>query len=856
MTHVRQARSRARVFRALKRLSVAEARKRPGRVVVTLGTIAMGAGALTAALTLGASVQTAVDDGIKVEFANVDVLQRSDQSSGEDSAGAANTPSSGIAPSYIKKIEELDGVETVGTIARATAVAQVGDITRGISLESLNTAPSFVWQGWDSGRPPTTESEIGLTQGTLDQLHVQLGDVVAIGNPVAGRGLYRVVGVVDARGSIEREGAAYGVVTDQVAEALAGIEDPNTVMVKAAPGASVPLIVDGVNRVAPVGLPQTTSEILSARKDIQLGQIKAMSTVVAALAGVSSLVAAITSATTTGASLSSRRRTWALARCVGAGRRHIAGLVAAEGIILGLVGSLVGVLGGLGIARAALPAVGLVPSLPQIRGESFSVPGYAIALPVVVALALALLGAILPAVLAARIPPSAALKATSTPAAPTGSARVVGSLAAFAAGGMLAFWAAGSERHALLGVGVAVLIASAGSLLTPTLVSLAKFGAARSGSVAVRLGFMDVVRRPRAASIEAIAIFLAVGMISLSWVALASVQEATSARLNAANTPDLTVGASAGPGVVANDSVKKFRGIEGVGTVTPIAFGKGIDIKGVGQDGKVDLSIGTATGDPETLGATLPRGFPIEDVRDDTVYIEDTAFPPFFEKSKLTVVGPNGRIQNMMLEYVEGLGVPTLVSPNVMARVSKETDQRVIWIGLKPGADRARIVDQVTGVAVLDNQQPVSGPVVLDIRVASGISTAQAAAVAILAIAVLVAVVGAAATAALSISERTREHATLRALGLNRDGLSRLLATRVLFIGLTAASLGVVVGGVLGGVAGRIVLDALMLDPRVAIPVLPVAIVVAASVLAVRIAALIPMERASYVPPSRALAQG
>jgi putative ABC transport system permease protein len=854
MTGRRETRRSARPFAALKRLSVAEARKRPGRVLVTLGTVALGAAALTSALTLGASVQTAADDAIKVEFTGVDVLQRSDQSAGEDSAGAAATGSDGIAARELKRIRAIDGVQEMGTMVRATAVAQAGDVARGISLESMNSDPSFVWQGWTDGRPPESESEVALSQYTLDELSIGLGDMVAIGHPGVGTAQYKVVGVVDTRGSLERLGSMYGIVTADVAEHLAGITGPNTVVVDVDEGTDVDVVVDDINRVAPIGLPQTIDDILSARRAVQLGQINAMSAVVAALASVSCLVAAITSATTTGASLASRRRTWALARCVGASRRHIGGLVAAEALVLGLLGSTIGVLFGLGLARLSLPLVGLVPGLPELQADAFTVTGTAVLLPVVMSVVLALAGAIVPMVLAARIPPSAALKATSSSVVTPSRWRTVAAAALLLAGAALGFEAAGVSGKRVL-IGTVLVLVGAGLLLTPLLVGVARGCAKRSKSVAVRLGFLDVVRRPRAAAVEAIAVFLAVGMIALSWVAIGSVQEATSERLSQSPQPDLTVGAVVGPPSISNKTLRGIQQVDGVAAAVPVPFVSQADIKGRGQDGDVSLSIGTAGGDASSLSAALPEGLPMDVVRDDTVYIEETAFPPFFAKSKVTLVGPDGRVRDLKVQYVKDLGLPTLVSPAVVAKVSTSTERRLVWVALKPGVDRAQVVDEIAGIAVLGGQLPVTGPVVLDVRVASGLSTARAAAVAILAVAVLVAVIGAAATAALSIRERSREHATLRALGLDRDGLARLLATRVLFVSSLAALLGVVVGGALGVVASRMVLAKLELDPRVAVPVAAIAVVVLVTVLAVRVAALIPMERASYVPPSRALAQ-
>jgi len=270
----------------------------------------------------------------------------------------------------------------------------------------------------------------------------------------------------------------------------------------------------------------------------------------------------------------------------------------------------------------------------------------------------------------------------------------------------------------------------------------------------------------------------------------------------------------------------------------------------------VTLSVGTSAAEADALASVLPNGFPLAPVRDDTVYLPASAYPPFFPDSRVRLTGPDGRVRNLAVEYIDGLQVPSLVSPATLNKVSKAADIRLDWIAFESGIDRAKTVDEIAGIAILDNQQPVAGPAILDIRAAGAISTAQAAALAILTIAILVAVVGAAATAALSITERAREHATLRALGLPRSGLGKLLATRVLFIGALAALLGTVVGSVLGVVVARLLVATLGLDPVIAWPLVPVAIVALATVLAVRAAALLPMERASYIPPSRALAQG
>jgi putative ABC transport system permease protein len=856
MTRAAENRSSRRSVRALRGLALAEAKRRPARVLVTIGTIAMGSGALTSALILGASVQKAVDDGIKVELANVDIVQQTDQSNDEQSASGGGSDPVAATPADLRNIRGLEGVKTVGTLVRTSAVAQTGSTSRGIRLESLNSSRDFQWQRWSQGRAPAGPGEIGLSQYTLDALRISDGDFVAVGHPGVGTKQYRVVGVVDTRGSAALQGSAYGIVDDAVAQAIAGIDGPNTIELSVKSGVDPAVVLDGVNRVAPIGLPQLVGDIVSARRAVQLGQINAMSAVVAALAGVSCLVAAVTSATTTGASLATRRRTWALIRCVGAGKRHVAGLVAAEALILGSLGAAVGTLAGTAVARLALPLVGLVPSLPHLRGSAFTVRPSAVVLPMVVSVLLALLGAIGPAVLAARIPPSAALKAGASPAPGRSRRRTVVGLVGVIGGSVVAVVAAGKGLSPLAAAGALGLLLGVGIVLSPMLTWTSRLAARRTSSAAVRLGFLDVVRRPRAATIEAVAVLLAVGMISLSWVALSSVQAATSARLTASPLPDLTVGAVLGSSPVSDVTVSRLRSLKSVSAVVPIRLGDSVDIKGRGPDGAVTLSVGTAAGKAEALSSALPDGFPVAKIRDDTVYMQASAFPPFFKNSRVTLNGPAGHVAGLKISYIADLPLPSVVSPATLARVSKTTAQRLVWVSLKAGVDRAAVIDQVVGLALLDGQVPVGGPAVLDTRVAAGLATARAAAVAILAISVLVAVIGAAATAALSITERTREHATLRALGLERPALGRLLAVRVLFVSAMATLIGITVGAVLGVVAARLIVNGLKLSPKTALPLLPVFAVAAVTVLAVRVAALVPMERASLIPPSRAMAEG
>lgn len=843
------------IARTLASVTYSGVRRSPARVVIAVLTIALGAAALASAFVLGASMKTAITNGLTIQYAGVDVVNNAGVATGQDSVSTGDAGIQGFSAKDQKAIGKLPAVAAYGTSFSTVAVAQVGELTRGVTLDSLNTHEAFRWQGWSAGRAPSGSNEIGLTDFTLKQLHIRLGDAVAITQPGLGRFRLEVVGVVDTHGSLQYQSKMYGIVSESVAQYLSGLTDPNTLLIDAEAGAYIPALINEINAVAPRGLPQSASDILSANESLALQQIDAMSAVVTGLAGVSSLVAAVTAMTTAGASLAARRRSWALLRCVGAGRRYVAAMVAGEAIVVGLIGGVIGVLVGVGLARAAVPLVGLVPGLPTLDADSFTVPGYAIWVPLLVALLLSAAGSLVPAWLAARIPPSAALQTTIASAPPPSGLRLLTALAITATGSLFAFHglAAHSLSHGV--IGVVVLLVGFGMLLAFALMWSARALATGVRDTNINLGFLDVVRRPRAATIEAVSITLAVSMVALSIVTLASVQSTTSARLDQSPAPDLKVGLVTGA-PIAPEVVEDLGAVEGVAEAVPVSFGRDISIRGAGETGKVVLTTGTATGEASDLGSALPFELPIDQVRDDTVYIVDSNYPPFHENKTVTVSGPGGKAKGLKVEYVDDLPVPTLVSPATMKKVAKETTVNEVWLKLNEGGDRSKTVDLVTGVAILGGQLPVGGATILDLRVASAFATAQAAAVAILAIAVLVAVIGAAATAALSVNERARTHAMLRAIGLNRRGLHRLLALRLTLVATVGALLGVVVGGLLGVIASGGVAHAIGLSPRVSVPALAVLGVVVVTVIAVRIAALIPVERASYIPPSRALSEG
>src|SRR5699024_1620059 len=125
--------------------------------------------------------------------------------------------------------------------------------------------------------------------------------------------------------------------------------------------------------------------------------------------------------------------------------------------------------------------------------------------------------------------------------------------------------------------------------------------------------------------------------------------------------------------------------------------------------------------------------------------------------------------------------------------------------------------------------------------------------IALLAISVIIALIGVANTLSLSVIERKRESAMLRALGLTRGQLRGMLAIEGVMIAAAGALIGVV-AGVLYGWVGSAILLVSMTDVPLVVPWAHIGAIVAVALVAGLLASVIPARSAAKVAPAQALA--
>ena len=146
----------------------------------------------------------------------------------------------------------------------------------------------------------------------------------------------------------------------------------------------------------------------------------------------------------------------------------------------------------------------------------------------------------------------------------------------------------------------------------------------------------------------------------------------------------------------------------------------------------------------------------------------------------------------------------------------------------------------------------VPGPIAERIVWAKMIDSMMMLLVGLIAVAVLIALVGVANTLSLSGIERTRESATLRAIGMTRGQLRASLAIEALLISVVSGLAGILLGTLFGWLGAYVVFS---LYGTVAFPFEwgINGIVLAVAAVAALLASIAPARRAVRVPPVEAL---
>lgn len=521
-------------------------------------------------------------------------------------------------------------------------------------------------------------------------------------------------------------------------------------------------------------------------------------------AGIALFVGTFIIANTFTMLVAQRTKELALLRAVGASRRQVTRSVLIEAFVVGVVAGVSGLVAGVGIGAGLRSLMGgLGATVPD--GPLVVSPG-TVATALVVGVVVTMLAAWLPGRRAAKIPPVAAMSSVHAKAT-TKSLVLRNTLGALfsAAGVAVVLYAttlSGSDGQAPMGLGAVLLIIGV-FILTPLLSRPLIAAAApllRAFGVSGRLARQNSVRNPRRTAATASALMIGLTLITGMTVMAGSLQKSIDKMASAAIRADYVVSMANGnelsPGVE-----RKLKDTDGVTTTSPLRNAPSrIDGRTEYLTGVNGSAIGDLTDLKVDDGSFTVRG-------DRVVVDQDTAESHGWKAgSAFTVHYEDGKAQRLTVagvyegnELIQGILLDTAA---LTPHQSDPADMQVMvkTSGGASGATKDRLEKALgSNPAVrVQSKQDVSE------EIAQMFTLMLNMLYGLLAMAVIVAVLGVINTLAMSVFERSQEIGMLRAIGLERRAVKRMVRLESLVISLFGGVLGIGLGVFFGWAAGEL----------------------------------------------------
>ncbi|MEU8415950.1 FtsX-like permease family protein [Amycolatopsis japonica] len=757
------------------RTVLAGLKARPLRLLLSAVAITLGVAFVAGSFVLTDAVGAGLRDAVAFETRGVDASVTAGRGADLDDTTLAR----------VRKVPGVAAADTRATVSAPT----LGPDGRARDAAATASGTDEKLRPYDlvEGRLPSAAGEIAMARTSVEGF--TLGGPVTVLDDSGERHVLTLVGVFD-RPADAGLGGANLVVSQEMLRRLNPAATVGDIVVRAAPGVSpTKLVADLKQAVGGNGISVVTGQEAAARLLYETapnapGVVKFFT----AFAVLAMVVAAMVISNSFTILVAQRSRELALLRCVGAGRRQVFASVLAEAAVVGTAASVAGLFGGLGVA-AALQAVA--------GQENVYLP--LTARTVLAALAVGILvtalAATLPAWSATRVTPVEALRTPGDgPAARAGRPRAVAGIVLLAAGVGAGVLALRSEMDDGAPLVVAAMVSLLGATLAagpliagPVVRALARLAPGQPAKLAA----LNADRNPKRTAASAAALTIGLAVVTLATTVAAGVETGESSGLDEQLAADFTVTSAVItrplPGTLA-DTLAKVPGVDA--TMTRRSFSGDL-----GKYGSYELS--AIRGDllrPKVLSGRFDHLGPGQiAINKDLAQRTGLAVGDTLQagRASLRVVAVYDGVTAPGIDL--GFAVVDLAQQSLLALDDESYDDSVL-IRLASGADHTRIEASLkqelssAPLAMLKSVSEIKDDASAPIRESLNLMWALTA------LAVLIAFAGIANTLSLSVLERTRESALLRALGLTRTGLGATLTAESVFVALFGAACGLLVG--------------------------------------------------------------
>jgi putative ABC transport system permease protein len=841
-------------------------RHRTARLALSSLAVALGVAFVTGTLVMGASMNQAYFASFAAGARNVDTAV-TPPAAGHHRPGALDAPS--VPPSALTAVTAAPGVAAAAgrLVGEVPLIGADGKVVRtgdqpGVGI-NVSADPALRGFTLTSGQLPRTAGQVAVDQATATDEHFRLGQTVRVVDHTGQVRAFTLTGTIDLGVNHEFGNATVTAFETATGFSVTGRAGYDQIVARAAPGISQTALTSRLRALRALAgdQVQTGSQLATAEANSAVQFTQQFTTVILIFALIALVVACIVIYNTFSILVTQRGRELALLRCVGASRRQVFGGTLLESLIAGVLASAAGVLAGVGLGwglQRIFAAFGAsIPSGPVVLTPS------TVLISMAAGIVVTLTAAVIPARSATRVAPVSALgRQDDQPAtARVGWLRIA--VGAVFAGAGIALAAeglghvngsAGFVEIAAGGCLCFVTVLALGPLIAPPIIAFLGWLPGRLAGVTTRLATANARRNPHRVAATTAALTIGITLMTVFTVIVSSAQASTSAEITQHYPFDYQVQAGRGGQVVPPQVISALQASPALGVVAPF-YTQQAQVNGTKTDtGAIGRSALGVSIRPTMVSGSLTA------VGAGTVGIDSSELTPLrtHQGGTLSVATPAGgtEVLRVVAVYRNGGGA----TPSVLLSVPDYLR------GFQPAGAQAVFINAARGVTTATSRAAVNAATASDpllvvntvadykARLASRVNQVLALFGTMLGLAILIALFGISNTLSLSVIERTRESALMRALGLTRGQLRRMLLTEA----ATMALLAIVLGVGLGATFGAVMVHGFITSAGggvISIPYAQIAVFVAIGAAAALLAAVLPARRAARVSVISAMAE-
>ena len=794
--------------------------------------------------------------------------------SDDNNGSSDSTQTQPIDSSLADQIKQVDGVEaakpgaqTTGVLVGAndTPVSNMGAPT--LFLPLYDKEPGRTWA---QGHMPKGGGEIALESGALKNSGLKIGDkthIVIQGQPTE----VTVVGEFHFESSMA-SATVVGMDPDWLMPLAAPDGRVSTISIDLAKGASLDTVKSEVTKVVPDGTQvKTRAELIKEQNKTIESQLGFIQTFLMVFVVVAMFVGSFIIMNSFAMSVRQRVKEFALLRAVGASPGSVFGIVFLQAVVIGIIGSALGVAAGAGLL-AGLAKMLDTMGMPLLEGTGLTAPIIVISL--VVGLAVTIIGALMPAREAALTHPVEAMRGVSGSREKSLVLRTIigGLLLAAGAAAVAAAWVNEDleQRQLIMGLGAGGVVLGL-LIVSPTLARpvVAVLGLPfRMLRPSGRLALRNIVHNPRRTANTSGALMVGMALVCAGATLAASFNASTADEIDRSLKADLLVQPatmSSSNTKLSSEKAKELAAIDGVKETSSYTLYVNAVTK---PDGSQNPAATSLVIDPATYSSAYDIRVTSGSLSDlDATHVAVNKNENLKMGDKVTLTGPNGSVEATVGAIVDpkGIGGTYFYSPKVAAAVGSWTSPGTstdpdhvldaplgMLLTLEDGANLDTVRHKAEDIVADTYQYSVNDANQLSDKVGQRINQMLAVLYGLLGLSIVIAILGIVNTLVLSVSERTREIGLMRAVGLGKTQLAGEIITESVLTSLYGTVLGGATGVVLAAALKKILEDQGLTS--LSIPWNQMVGMLALSVVVGIIAALWPALRASRLPVLDAIA--